>query len=257
MKNPMTTNEEHFPQILTVDPHAHFLPGIDDGAQSVRDAENLLRTSFKQGIRHMWATPHFYPRWDDPASFLARRAEAVERLKAVWDPTGMPSVYLGAEVEFFPSLCTGRALTDLTVGGSKYLLLEMPAHEWSDTDVEELMKLRYFLGLRVIIAHFERVVKFQSGRVIRRLVSEGILFQSNAHFIGRAENKYRVRSLLRHDTLDLIGSDCHNPVDRPPNLYDALPTFAAEVGMDTVRSLQDRALEITMTAEPCLSSAEA
>lgn len=244
------------PLLVTVDPHAHFLPGIDDGAQSVDDAAALLRRSYAQGIRHMWATPHFYPRRDDPESFLARRAAAVERLKTVWDPARMPSVYLGAEVEYFPSIGMSPAVEQLTVGGSPYLLVEMPACEWSDTDVDGLVKVRYFLGLRVIIAHFERVVKFQSGRVIKRLVSEGVLFQSNAHFLGDPDNKHRIRSMLRHDTLDLIGSDCHNPVDRPPNVAAALPVLAAAAGRETVARLQERAMELTMAAEPCLTADE-
>ena len=59
-----------------IDFHSHVLPGIDDGSPSVEASVEMLRMEAEQGIRHVVATPHFYPRHDTPEHFLRRRAEA-------------------------------------------------------------------------------------------------------------------------------------------------------------------------------------
>ena len=59
-----------------IDFHTHVLPGIDDGSCNVEESIALLRKEAEQGITHVIATPHFYPRYDTPEHFLERRAEA-------------------------------------------------------------------------------------------------------------------------------------------------------------------------------------
>ena len=49
-----------------VDFHSHFLPGIDDGAADVPTGAEMLRESYRQGVRLMCATPHFYADEDAP-----------------------------------------------------------------------------------------------------------------------------------------------------------------------------------------------
>ena len=47
-----------------IDIHAHILPGVDDGAGSWDEAVVLLNMAYKQGVRHIIATPH-YRHWQD------------------------------------------------------------------------------------------------------------------------------------------------------------------------------------------------
>ena len=42
-----------------IDIHAHILPGVDDGAGSWDEAVVLLNMAYKQGVRHIIATPHY------------------------------------------------------------------------------------------------------------------------------------------------------------------------------------------------------
>ena len=41
-----------------LDLHAHILPGIDDGAQSLEMALEMARIALAAGVRQMAATPH-------------------------------------------------------------------------------------------------------------------------------------------------------------------------------------------------------
>ena len=59
-----------------IDFHSHILPGIDDGSESVEQSIAMLRMEAEQGITHVVATPHFYPRHDTPQRFLQRRKDA-------------------------------------------------------------------------------------------------------------------------------------------------------------------------------------
>ena len=44
------------PAFGLVDVHSHILPGMDDGARDVAESVDLLRLSYRQDVRHMWAT---------------------------------------------------------------------------------------------------------------------------------------------------------------------------------------------------------
>ena len=67
-----------------IDIHAHILPGVDDGAGSWEVAVVLLNMAYKQGVRHIIATPH-YRRWEDTdllkhiCMHLNKRAGAISK----------------------------------------------------------------------------------------------------------------------------------------------------------------------------------
>jgi protein-tyrosine phosphatase len=42
-----------------IDIHCHILYGIDDGAQDLQESIEMARLASKDGIRHLFATPHF------------------------------------------------------------------------------------------------------------------------------------------------------------------------------------------------------
>ena len=41
------------------DIHSHILPGVDDGAQTVEEALEMIKTAYKEGTRSMVLTPHY------------------------------------------------------------------------------------------------------------------------------------------------------------------------------------------------------
>ena len=93
LKNPLKTD--------LIDFHSHIRPGIDDGARSPDESLKMLELMAAQGVSKVVSTSHFYPERESPESFLSRRAKAVGRLRTVMRD-GLPDVYLGAEVAYFP-----------------------------------------------------------------------------------------------------------------------------------------------------------
>lgn len=234
-----------------VDVHAHILPGMDDGPKTVDEALAMLEAAYRQGVRGIWSTSHFYPQKEDPASFLSRRAEAAERLRTGWRQDLMPKIYLGAEVAYFFGLGRCKPIRDLTIGGSPFLLVEMPVDRWSDDVVDDLLMVKYVLGLHPIIAHVERSLLEQPRKVIRRLTEEGVYFQSNASFLGDIEsNKWEIRMMIRSELIDLIGSDCHGINHRKPNLANGYREFAEIADEGLIAALRVRAARLTELAEP-------
>ena len=66
---------------LTLDYHAHVLPGCDHGSDGVETSRKQLAMAAAAGIRTVCATPHFYPHKESIPSFLQRRAESAQLLR--------------------------------------------------------------------------------------------------------------------------------------------------------------------------------
>ena len=41
------------------DIHSHIIYGVDDGSRSVEDSTLMLKQAYDEGVRVMYATPHF------------------------------------------------------------------------------------------------------------------------------------------------------------------------------------------------------
>lgn len=234
-----------------IDVHSHILPGMDDGPKTIEESFSMLETAYRQGVRHIWSTSHFYPEREDPASFLKRRSESAERLRPGFKKSSMPKIYLGAEVAYFFGLGRCKPMRDLTIGGSPFLLVEMPADRWSDDIADDLLMVKYVLGLRPIIAHVERCIPEQPKKIVRRLSEEGVYFQSNAAFLGDIENKKReIRFMIKEKLIDLMGSDCHGIERRRPNLDAGYNSFSQIADHELITALCGRAARMTDLAEP-------
>ena len=60
------------------DLHTHILPGMDDGAQSVEDALQLLRMEKQQGVDTVALTPHYYGEEETPTPAPAKKEDTIE-----------------------------------------------------------------------------------------------------------------------------------------------------------------------------------
>lgn len=201
--------------------HGHFLPGMDDGCKTPEEAVQLLKRSYAQGVRGMCATPHYYP-VETAAAFLERREQAYSRLLEALDgETEIPQIFLGAEVAYRPGLGYWEELRKLCLGNSSYLLLEMPFGSWSRETVRDVRNMCSSGGITPIIAHVERYLDIAGKDKLAELLEMDVLVQMNAQFLLRPATRRRGRKMLENGTVQLLGSDCHNLTDRPPNLGQA------------------------------------
>ena len=215
-----------------IDFHSHILPDIDDGSASVEESIALLRQQAEQGIRHVVATPHFYPQYDNPEHFLKKRAEAETALRQQMQAhTGLPTLSIGAEVYFFHGISESDAITELTIDNKRCILLEMTMPPWTDSMYRELEGLYLNRGLVPIIAHVDRYIgRFHTHGIPRRLAELPVLVQANAEFFTDRSTASMALRMLKKNQIHLLGSDCHNLKDRKPDLGDALKVIEKRLG---------------------------
>lgn len=226
---------------MTTDFHSHILPGIDDGSTSLRMSVAMLRRLAGQGITRVVATPHFYAQQNAPEKFFARREKAEFSLRqAMAQIPGLPEVIVGAEVCYFPGMSGTDMLPALTIGSTPYILVEMPHGPWTQGMYRELENIRNRHGLIPVIAHIDRYIKpLQQYGIPDRLYDMEMVVQANAGFFMNWRTRRLALQLLENDRIHLLGSDCHNMSDRPPNLDGAIDTIRRKLGDGALRRIAD------------------
>lgn len=226
-----------FPNLT--DFHSHILPGIDDGSASVEESLAMLRLEQEQGIRHVVATPHFYPNYDNPAHFLEKRERAEALLRRVLEEhSDLPEVTVGAEAYYFRGMCESDLLPQLTIRGKRCILIEMPNGHWTDEMYRELADIWEKRKILPIIAHIDRYITPLRAKKVQRLAELPVYVQANAEFfLDRATSAFALR-LLKADRIQLLGSDCHNLDSRSPNLGEAAQLIARKLGQETLERIR-------------------
>ena len=222
-----------------VDFHSHLLPAVDDGSKSLEESMQMLRMESAQGVKHVVATPHFYPQYDSPELFLKRRKEAELRLReAMSREEGLPTLSVGAEVYFFHGISESDVLSELTIDQNRCILIEMPGAPWSESMYRELENLYVKRGLIPIIAHVDRYIgRFRTYGIPRRLARLPVMVQANAEFFTTKSTSAMALRMLKAGMIHLIGSDCHNLNSRKPNVGDALDVIRARLGEEALAFL--------------------
>ncbi len=221
-----------------VDFHSHMLFGTDDGAATPDESLRMIAASAAQGATDIVLSPHFYPRREDPETFLRRRNKRFEKLSASL-PEGSPRLHLGAEIEYFEGLVGMEQLPQLRIGEGKCILVEMPFVRWTDRHLSDICELNRMKKYRVVLAHIERYLGCVSDGDLSELVRDGVIIQSNAEFFLGFFSKRRAAGLLMNGIIHLIGSDAHNMKKRPPNIAPALEFICDKCDPDAVTRMAE------------------
>lgn len=224
-----------------IDFHSHVLPGIDDGSHSLEESIAMLRMEAEQGVSHVIATPHFYPRHDTPEDFLRKRREAVDLLREEMKKhSDLPALSVGAEVYYFPGISNSEVMAELTIDHKKCILIEMPTPPWSDAMYRELEGLYTKQGLIPIVAHVDRYIgRFRTFGIPQRLAELPVLVQANAEFFLQKSTSAMAFRMLKRNGIHLLGSDCHNLDSRKPNLRAALELIERRMGSAPLAAIQE------------------
>ena len=191
-----------------IDLHSHLLPGVDDGSRSVEQSVQVLHAFAAIGVTDVACTPHLLASrvangWPEPFE------RAWEKLTACV-PAGI-RLHRGAEVMLDRPIPVAAAQRQVTVGGSRYLLVEftrMVPAEIVSRALAEVIRI----GLIPILAHPERYssCSIEAVRVWREL---GSVIQVDATTMtlprGRGD---RARDLVIAGLADILASDNHGDV---------------------------------------------
>ncbi|MCQ2559033.1 MAG: hypothetical protein MJ135_07935 [Oscillospiraceae bacterium] len=212
-----------------IDFHSHVLPGIDDGSKSVGMSLRMLEESFRLGIDHMVATPHFDANETSPSVFLAERQRAAEQLLQAVDAypqVEFPQLTLGAEVLYFPGISVAEEIAQLRMGNSPCILIEPPMKPWTRQILDEIEQMGRNFQLVPVIAHVDRYMRLlKDETLLERVLERRMLVQVNASYFLYRESRARAIRDLQNGKLHFLGSDCHNMDRRRQNLHLARETI--------------------------------
>lgn len=190
------------------DLHTHILPGIDDGAQDLDTALQLLQAQKASGVERVALTPHFYPVEEELDNFLEKRRQAWDLLRSAWDEKTMPRLRLGAEVHFSPCLAD-MDLRELTLQETDYMLLELP-DVMQPTFLEPVVQQILDGGITPILAHVERCVYFaEKPAKLQHLIEMGALAQISLRMLHNKRMRKFAEICLQKNAAQIIASDIH------------------------------------------------
>lgn len=202
---------------------------MDDGAADVETSCKMLEQLKKQGVDTVFLTPHYYSYREDIQSFLERRAVAYEQLCRAYDPENAPKIRLGAEIRIARDI-SREDLSGLALQGTDTVILEFPYGNIDRYVFEEIEQIIYKggknYGLKVMIAHVDRVLRFYGKDVLRELFSYSeLICQINAESFGI----FPIRELDRGAKQGVkftVGTDCHDLYGRAPNYSKVTKAFS-------------------------------
>lgn len=232
-----------------IDFHSHFLPGIDDGSDSISLSLTMLNAWCSQGIETVCATPHFYAERNNPQRFLTRRQAAYDSVREAmtkYSPSNggtWPDILLGSEVHFFDGISRFEGLHELCLEGTNLLLLEMPFRTWTSRMIDEVGIISSSTGLMPVAAHIERYLD-QPRSLVKAFLNLDIYFQSNAEFFLERRTTRQALKMLKKGVVTFLGSDAHNMANRAVNIGPALEIIGKSLGDDFVNSLAGRQYDI-------------
>jgi protein-tyrosine phosphatase len=189
-----------------IDLHSHLLPAVDDGSRSVEQSVRVLFDMAQQGVTDVCLTPHLLSGRAEAGPPLAHN-NAFEALQA--QAPQMPRLHRGAEIMMDrPITRPVAAARNVTLGGTRYILVEFPRMVAYDTVVNALSQV-VEIGLVPLLAHPERY-SCCSVDAVRHWRGLGAKTQVDATTLLAAQARgQRARQLVSEGLADILGGDNH------------------------------------------------
>lgn len=226
--------------------HAHILPQMDDGSESVEMSLAMLQALAEMGVGTVCATSHYYARENSVTMYLARRAAALNALRsAIPAGSSLPRILPAAEAAYFRGMEEHQP-ERLCIENTRTLMLEMPFSEWTDQQVETVAVLSLDLHFNVVLVHPERFCFSSSNRRrLEELAKLPLALQVNADTLLRWGTRRQGLELLELTTTPLLGSDCHDMTKRPPNLKGGREMVRRKLGEAFLAQMDENARQLT------------
>lgn len=223
-----------------IDIHTHVLPGIDDGADSMDDALEMLAVASDSGVKVLVTTPHC----NIPGEFDNYASEELSRL---WNHLAERAKRAGIGLK----LCRGMEifatedLPDLlaerhvwTLNGTKYFLTEFDFGE-DPGFCRHILKKCADLGFCPIVAHPERYFFVQEDpEIAYEWCRSGYGLQINkGSLLGKfgRDSERTAHVLMDHGLVACVASDAHGARLRNTDMEEIRDYLLEEYGRDYAR----------------------
>lgn len=234
-----------------IDIHSHVIFGVDDGAQSQEDTEELLKESYAQGVRTIIATPHRRRgMFEADIEKIKENFKVVEELAKEISPDF--NIYLGSEI-FYKEGELSRIEEGKypTLAETDYVLVEF-SYEISFREMKKALNGIILLGLAPVVAHIERYACLEKDLThIQELINMGCYMQVNAASVLKAKligdkhkhYKKRAKKYLDSELVHFIATDMHNMTTRKPHLKEAYDIIEKKYGTAVAYELFEKNAE--------------
>src|SRR5437660_9522558 len=219
-----------------IDLHCHFLPGIDDGAQTLADGLALAQAAVADGITYSVMTPHIHPgRYENTRSTIEKAFKdfrlALRKARVALH------IGMAAEVRLSPDIVALLRCNEVPflgeLDGHRIILLEFP-HTQITPGADKLVERLLQHNIRPLIAHPERnqdVIRDLSK--IAPFIEMGCFLQITAGALlgdfGRAPPR-RALQLLALPAFQVLPPPAHHLTGRRPVLPGGLEARSGGVG---------------------------
>ncbi|MCR5092972.1 MAG: hypothetical protein K6B72_03265, partial [Lachnospiraceae bacterium] len=136
----------------------HLIPGVDDGADSMKMSLEMIRLAREQGVRTIFCTPH-------DIGYRGKAEEVGKRFLELRDVCAdtFPEIRLYKGCELYCNLYKMESNFEYladgtypTMNGTGYVLTEFPIRELRFAQIREMCAQLREHGLTPILAHTER-----------------------------------------------------------------------------------------------------
>ena len=250
-------------EIEMIDLHAHILPGLDDGAETLDESIEMCWLSYQDGVRTIVATPHILKGIysNNRSTILAKVQELNDALKKLrvqssefggkdFDASTHSLIVAsdafkilpGADVHFsldMLQLCENGEIVTVNDKG-RYLMVEFDS-QGIPYHAEDVLFQMIMHGIIPIITHPERNLEIaRSPNRYYEIIKMGCLGQVTAMSLtgGFGPGVRRIaEKLLKNKLVHIIASDTHSINGRPPILSTALRATEKIVGKEEAQKM--------------------
>ena len=194
------------------DYHAHFVYGVDDGAQTREEMYAMLDAAVQDGVSRLYATSHCTPGMERfPQEVYDRHLSlAREYCRAKGYALTLES---GAELLYTPAAAYAAAEHTLpTLGGTDWVLLEF-VPDIKARELETALQQITSAGYHILLAHIERYPCLAKGRLLARVREQyDVRCQVNASTLLDCGfwQRRQLEHWLKAGWVDAVSSDAHN-----------------------------------------------
>lgn len=197
---------------LVNDVHSHFIPGIDDGAQTIEDTLEMLEAFQEIGYKKIITTPHVMSDHyrNTPEIILG----GLEQIRKAAQEKGL-SIKIEAAAEYYLDFDLESMVEngDVLTFGDNYLLFELPFIS-EPAILDGIVFTMQTNGYRPVLAHPARYTFWHNKyERYQQLYEKGVILQLNLGSILGAYGpsvKRTAEKLIDDGMVRLVGSDCHN-----------------------------------------------
>ena len=217
------------------DIHSHLLPGIDDGAKSLKYSIELIQLFRSIGINNFTTSPHILGEvWPNTPEIINQKL-ALVRVELI--KQNITDVNIDAAAEYmldekFMELLQEKKL--LTIKDN-FILVEFSYINHPESILEIVFEIQT-QGYKPILAHPERYNYYHSKfDMYQKLKHAGCYFQLNllslTNYYGSNVQKTAVR-LLENNMIDFLGTDVHHK-----NHFNSLSKLGTKKNIDLLRPI--------------------